>query len=36
MPSAFYKISVIKIAAEKDPIKVELINEVNVKSIKVD
>ncbi|KQT22497.1 hypothetical protein ASG22_14645 [Chryseobacterium sp. Leaf405] len=36
MPSALYKISVIKIAAEKDPVKVELIDEVNIKSIKVD
>ncbi|KPH15039.1 DUF4255 domain-containing protein [Chryseobacterium sp. ERMR1:04] len=36
MPSVLYKISVIKIAATADPIKIELINEVNVKSIKVD
>jgi hypothetical protein len=35
MPSALYKISVIKIAAT-DPINVELIDEVNIKSIKVN
>lgn len=35
MPSALYKISVIKIAA-KDVVPVTLINDVNIKSIKVD
>lgn len=35
MPSALYKISVIKIAAT-DSINIKLINEVNIKSIKVD
>ncbi|MCX8533025.1 DUF4255 domain-containing protein [Chryseobacterium luquanense] len=36
MPSALYKISVIKIAPEKDPVKIGLIDEVHIKSIKVD
>jgi len=36
MPSALYKISVIKIAPEKDPAEIELIDKVNIKSIKVD
>jgi len=35
MPSALYKISVIKIAA-KDVIPVKLINDVNIQSIKID
>lgn len=36
MPSAFYKISVVKIAADTPPIDIELIDEVDVKSIKID
>ncbi|WP_415328007.1 DUF4255 domain-containing protein [Chryseobacterium sp. MMS23-Vi53] len=36
MPFAFYKISVIKIAAATDPEDVELIDVVNIKSFKVD
>ncbi|ANF52017.1 hypothetical protein A0O34_16515 [Chryseobacterium glaciei] len=36
MPSAFYKISVIKIAPNTAPLDVELIDEVNIKSFKVD
>lgn len=36
MPSALYKISVIKIAAATDPIDVELINQVNINSITVN